>query len=188
MAGIFLLSNNDPIRNTPPKNQTIVALGDSLISGVGSTEGNDLVSVLSREIDREIINLGVSGDTTEQGLARIDQVRRYDPGIVIILLGGNDFLRRVPIDETRQNLATIIETLQSDGAAILLLGVRGGLLTDSYDDMYQDLADTYETGYVDDVLGGLITNAEFMSDAIHPNDEGYEIISGRVMQKLRQML
>jgi len=187
-VGAYLLWPQAAIKNYPPDGTTIVAFGDSLVEGVGATDGNDFVSVLSREIGEPIINLGISGNTTEQGLARIDDVLSQDPKIVILLLGGNDYLRRIPQTTTRQNLATMIERIQAEGAVVVLLGVRGGILRDNFDAMYEELADTYDTAYVSDVLDGLFGNNAYMADGIHPNDAGYALIAERVANELEPLL
>jgi lysophospholipase L1-like esterase len=96
-----------------------------------------------------------------------------------VLLGGNDYLRRVPKENTFENLAKIIEKIQSRGAIVLLLGVRGGLLGDQYDSSFEDLAKRYHTAFVSNVLDGLLGRSEYMSDEIHPNDSGHRIIADR---------
>jgi acyl-CoA thioesterase I len=176
------------VKNTNSEGTTIVAFGDSLISGVGSSKGNDFVSVLSRKINHPIINLGKSGNTTAQGLARIDEVITHDPKIVLVLLGGNDFLRKVPIEETFSNLSQIVTRIQESGAAVILLGVRGGLFTDTYEKHFREFAETHQTAYVSNVLGGLLGKEEFMADTIHPNDKGYEIIAERVRPVIEEIL
>ncbi len=91
----FFLRSPQKITNYPPKNQIVVAFGDSLIEGVGSTANNDFISIIEQSLNIEIINMGKSGDTTISALARLPDVLALDPGVVIVLLGGNDFLRRV---------------------------------------------------------------------------------------------
>jgi len=170
------------------KNNTIVAFGDSLTYGVGSTSGNDFVSLVSKKIGRPIINEGKSGDTTESALSRVDAVLTHNPGLVILLLGGNDYLRRVPKSTTFNNLGKIIERLKANGSVVLLLGVRGGLLKDNYEEDFKSLAKKYDLAYVPNVLDGLLGNREFMSDEIHPNDVGYEKISSRVVSVINSMI
>jgi len=177
---LFFMGDTNRITNYPPKNTTIVAFGDSLVFGQGATEGNDFVTRLGEMLGRDIINFGVSGNTTAQGLARLDDVLEEDPGIVIVLLGGNDFLRRIPLETTRNNLTTILEGLRANGSVVMLLGVRGNLLGDSAHTMYEELSKTYGTVYVPDVLDGLLLKPEFMSDGIHPNDAGYKLIAERL--------
>lgn len=184
----FVFRNDISITNYPPKNQKVVAFGDSLVEGVGSTAGNDFVSLVGKKLGIEIVNNGKSGDTTAQGLARIDEVLAEEPGVVLLLLGGNDVLRRVPKVTTFQNLSVIVERLQIAGALVVILGVRGGILGDGYEEDYHDLAIKYHTGYVSNVLDGLITKPEFMYDGIHPNDQGYAIVAERVAEVLQSLL
>lgn len=179
-----IVGGESQVTNAPPKNDTIVAFGDSLIAGVGATKGNDLVSVLSRKLGVPIINLGKSGDTTADGVARMEAVFARDPGIVILLLGGNDYLRRINTEETRANLATLITAFQERGAMVVLLGVRGGVLRDEYAPLFAALSETYHTLYVPDVLDGVFAHPNLMSDAIHPNDAGYAVIAERVHDAL----
>lgn len=175
----------DEVTNYPPKNETIVAFGDSLVVGVGASGGNDFISLLSQKIGRPIINLGISGNTSAQGLARIDEVVARDPGTVIVLLGGNDYLQRIPRDQVFSNLRAIIVRLQAQGAVVVLLGVRGGVLTDTFETEFKALAKETGSVYVSDVLDGLVGNMTYMSDAVHPNDAGYAQIAERVFKRLR---
>src|SRR5688500_11781318 len=100
IAAYFLFGNEPPFERMQFREGPIVAFGDSLVVGVGAAPGNDFVSLLSARIDEPIINLGRSGDTTEKALARISEVINEKPALVIVLLGGNDYLRKVPIDQT----------------------------------------------------------------------------------------
>ena len=176
------------IAHIPPKNDVIVAFGDSLVSGVGSSRGNDFVSLLEKKLGREVINLGVPGNTTADGLARIESVLELDPGLVILLLGGNDALRRISRAETRRNLSEIIVQLNANGTAVLLLGVRGGLIGDPFDEMFSELAEFYGAGYAPNVLADILLKPELTQDQIHPNDAGYIIVADRVFDALQPML
>ncbi len=184
----FVFHSDGKITNYPPKNEKVVAFGDSLIVGVGSTAGNDFVSVLGRKLNIEIMNKGKSGDTTEAGLARIDEVLAEEPGVIILLLGGNDALRRIPKKETFENLSIVIERFQSAGAVVVLLGVRGGILSDGYEGDYYKLSKKYHTAYVSNILDGLIGNTKYMYDGIHPNDVGYYIVADRVAKVLQKVI
>lgn len=176
------------ITNYPPQSGSIVAFGDSLIYGVGSTRGNDLVSRLSAGIGVPIENMGVSGNTTAQGLARLEEVLAKEPSVVILLLGGNDYLQRVPRETTFAQLGTIIERLQEKGTVVVLLGVRGGILRDSFSDEFEKLADSYGTAFVPNVLDGILGNTALMFDEIHPNDAGYARIAEKVLPVLKSVV
>lgn len=187
--GIYYFFNSTKdIKNYPSTGTDVIAFGDSLVEGVGATEGNDFVSALSKKIGRPIANLGHSGDTTANGIARLSDLDDYDPEVVILLLGGNDYLKRVPIEETRKNLAYLIENIQNRGAVVLLVAVRGGVLTDHFSKEYKDLRDTYDTAYASDILDGLLGRPAYMSDAIHPNDIGYGMIADRIYPVLLKLI
>jgi len=176
------------IKNYPSSGETIIAFGDSLVQGVGSIEGNDFVSLLAARINTPIINLGRSGDTTAEALTRIDSVLSKNPKVVMVLLGGNDFLKRVPKHEMLSNLEKIITTIQNRGAVVILLGVRGGLITDGYESDLKSLAETTGSAYVPNVLKGLIGDPKYMDDSVHPNNAGYVIIADRIYPVLEKML
>lgn len=189
VVAIWLFFFRPPtITNYPSGGTDIVAFGDSLVAGVGASEGKDFVSLLSQKLGVPIINLGKSGDTTATGRARLSALDPYKPKVVLLLLGGNDYLRRMPKEETVANLSKIIEDLQRRGAVVLLLGVRGGVIQDNFSGEFSTLAKKYHTAYVPDVLSGLLGNKEYMSDQIHPNDAGYARIAERVAPVLEKLL
>ncbi len=184
---LFFFSGTGEIRNYPPRSGPIVAFGDSLVYGVGASPNHDFISLLSQKIGEPIVNLGVPGDTTEDGLARINTVIEKKPRLVLVLLGGNDYLKRKPAEETFSNVGTIIDRLHASGAVVIVLGVRGGLLSDHFDTQFEALAEEKQTGYVPDVLDGIIGHATLMSDQIHPNDKGYAIIAEKVYPTLKKL-
>lgn len=188
VGAYFFFGGSHKIKNYPSSGTTVVAFGDSLIEGVGSTKQGGFVPTLSEQVMVPIVNMGKSGDTTADGLARIDEVLAQDPKVVLLLLGGNDYLRHIPQAETEANLKKIIEQIQEKGAVVLLLGVRGGVLSDHFSEMYQSLADEYGTAYVPDVLEGLLGKEEFMSDSVHPNDAGYAHIAERIAPILAPLI
>ncbi len=167
---------------------TVVVFGDSLAEGVGATQGGDIASLLARVLDEPVINLGVSGDTTADGLARIDTVLAEDPRVVVVLLGGNDAIQRVPVETTFANLAMILEQVQATGAAVVLVGEPGGLYGSQYEREYEALAEEYRTFYVSNILSGLIGRPEFMSDLIHPNNAGYQRAFERILPEVERAL
>jgi lysophospholipase L1-like esterase len=167
---------------------SIVAFGDSLVEGVGASVGNDFVSILSRQVDEPIVNLGRRGDTTRDALARIDDVLEQDPKVVLVLLGGNDYLQQIPEAETFANLEQIIQIIHQSGSAVLLLGVRGGILRDNFKGEFTALTEKYRIAYVSDVLNGLLGNSQLMADTVHPNDAGYQVMADRVQPELQALL
>ena len=188
VAVYLFFFNTAPIANYPSAGTDIVAFGDSLVAGTGSSDGHDFVSLLSGAIGQPVINLGVPGDTTADGLARMSELNAYKPKVVLLLLGGNDYLKRIPQEQTFANLAAIIKDIQSRGAIVLLLGVRGGLFGDHFSSGFEDLRDTYHTAYVSNVLDGLLGDKKYMSDQVHPNDAGYRLIAERIAPVLKELL
>ena len=176
----FFTRSNETIKNYPPKNEKILAFGDSLVFGQGATKGNDFVTLLGKSIGRNILNYGVSGNTTADGVARMNEVVQEDPGIVLLLLGGNDTLRRIPIETTEANLRTLVSTFQNSGAVVIFIGVRGGVIGSAREDMYERVGEEYGALYVPGILDGILLKPELMSDAIHPNDAGYARITERL--------
>lgn len=172
----------------PTAGSAIVVFGDSLAAGVGASAGGDIASLLSSALTQPVLNLGVSGNTTADALTRIDKLLATDPRVVIVLLGGNDAIRKVPIENTFENLAQIIEHLQEAGAAVILVGEPGGLYGTAYEKEYERLASKYRTFYVSNILSGLILQPEYMSDTIHPNDEGYRIATNRILPVVQKAL
>ena len=164
----------------------IVAFGDSLVAGQGATTPGGFVSLLSAQAGVPILNFGRGGDTTAAALTRIDAALAAKPSVVLVLLGGNDALRRVPSPTTEANLDAIIGRFQGAGAEVVLLGVMGDLFNDPYPDMFERLAKKHDVELVSNVLAGLLGRNELMSDAIHPNEEGYSRIAARVLPVLEE--
>jgi acyl-CoA thioesterase-1 len=188
-AGAWFVRGGTPRAARPTSGTAVIAFGDSLVEGRGATPGNDFVSVLGKRLRVRIINAGRSGDTTRTALERLDRdVLSRNPKVVIVLLGGNDFLRRVPVEETFTHLQTIVEKIRGRGAAVVLVGVSVGLLSDPYADEYDALARRAAAGLVPDILDGIIGNRERTSDSIHPNDRGYLIMAERVEPVLRELI
>lgn len=158
----------------------IVAFGDSLVAGYGAGNGEDAFSRLSLALGVPVLNLGVSGDTSARARARIDTVLARSPDIAIIVLGGNDALQRIPVEETERNLSAILRTLTDAGVDPILVGVLGGFPRDPYAPMFERLAEAYGVPLVPNVLAGIIGSDALMSDAIHPNAAGYERIAARM--------
>ena len=189
LAALWSCGPGSPLAAPPSAGTRVIAFGDSLVEGRGATPGHDFVSVLASRLGVPIINAGRSGDTTRTALARLDRdVLSKDPRVVIVVLGGNDFLRRVPVDETFGNLSTIVNSVRERGSAAVLAGVSVGLLSDPYAARYDSLARKTAAGLVPDILGGLMGRSDLMSDAIHPNDEGYVRIADHLEPVLRDLL
>lgn len=180
-------SFND-VRNLGSTREAIVCLGDSLTEGVGANPGEDYPSVLSRELAFPVANLGRRGDTTAQALARLPEVLERNPRLVIVLLGGNDFLRQVPRSETRRNLAEVVRRLQAHGSMVVIAGMRLGLFTDEFSPIYEETAKHLGAYYIPQVMQGILGDPQLRSDPIHPNAAGYRLLGQRIADKLKPLL
>jgi lysophospholipase L1-like esterase len=189
VVGWWLLHDRSPRAARPTAGSTIVAFGDSLVEGRGATPGQDFVSLLSRRLAVPIVNAGRSGDTAVAALSRLDvAVLSRNPRVVIVLLGGNDFLRRVPTSETFRSLSTIVERIRERGAAVILIGVSVGVIADPYAGEYEALARRTSSGFVPDILDDIIGHTDRMSDSIHPNDRGYQLMADRIEPVVRDLI
>ncbi|HEY4479378.1 MAG TPA: GDSL-type esterase/lipase family protein [Candidatus Paceibacterota bacterium] len=191
VVGVFIyFSERDVVvTNYPGSGTSIIALGDSLTAGVGATEGKDYVSRLNDKLGVLIINAGKSGDTTETALLRLyDDVLIKKPKLVIVMLGGNDYLRKIPKEITFENLDTIIKRIHSSGSMVLLVGVQGGIIGDPYKREFEALAEKHNTGYVSNILENIVGHNDRMSDGIHPNDLGYDKIAVRLEPAVKKLL
>ena len=175
---------------------TIAALGDSLTQGYGLVQQDGFVPQLqawlrARGHDVEILNAGVSGDTTAGGLSRVDWTLTPEVDAMIVALGGNDLLRGIPPEASRANLDGILQAAQDAGVEVLLVGLEapgnyGPAYKADFDAMYPDLAEAYGALHVDSFLGALSEAAEtdpeaalgsyMQPDGIHPNAQGVGLI------------
>jgi len=179
----------DSIRNVRSAGETIICFGDSLTEGVGAGAGEDYPSFLSRQLAFPVINAGLRGDTSAQALERLPtSVLNKNPRLVIVLLGGNDFLRQVPRQETRKNLAEIVRRIQDAGSMVVVAGLRLGLFTDEYGPIFEETARQFDALYVGQVMKGILNDSSLRSDPIHPNGAGYRLIAGRIAEKIMPLL
>jgi acyl-CoA thioesterase-1 len=190
VAGLFYAFRAEPgYTNFPPAAGTSwVAFGDSLTSGYGASEGNDYPSLLGQRLGIPIVNLGNPGATTQDGIARIDQVLKATPKVVLLCFGGNDTLNGVPHEQTFQNISEMIDQIQRSGAFVVLIGIHSASVRDKYAHEFKQLAKAKRVLYVPNVLSGVLGNPGLMSDYVHPNDQGYALIAERLDGILHPLL
>lgn len=178
----------------------IVAFGDSLTAGFGLLEKESYPYLLQEKLkadgfDYEVINAGISGDTTIGGLERIEWVLEMDNIQILILeLGANDLMRGVQAPRVKQNLETIIRKAQARNVRVLLCGMlapptAGSEYGRDFANLFPDLATRYKTAYLPFLLENVATKRELnQSDGIHPNAEGEVIMTDNVYKELKPML
>ena len=180
--------------------KVLVVFGDSLSAGYGLPPGQSFPDDMQRELDKEgyawrVVNLGISGDTTEGGVSRIASAVGLKPAVVVLALGGNDGLRGLPLKTTRQNLDTMIVEFQRAGAKVILAGMTlppnyGPDYIQSFEKIYKDLAAKYKLKLIPFLLADIITPdlRYLQKDGIHPTAAGAEIVSGTVLKAVKPLL
>jgi acyl-CoA thioesterase-1 len=177
------------VNNLDSRGSAIVAFGDSLTSGHGAGPGEDYPSRLSERIGVPVVNAGVSGDTTDMALARLDSdVLSQNPRIVIVGLGGNDVIRRVPISSTEANLRSIIRKIQAAGAMVVLIGFQFPSFGANYEKMYERVADEEKTLLISGTLKGILNDPALRTDRVHPNARGYALMAERIAGPVEKLL
>ena len=177
----------------------IAAFGDSLTAGAGLDPGESYPDVLQQELDSRgyryrVANFGVSGDTTQDGVARLPLVIAEKPAVVVVEFGANDGLRGQPVANSEANLREMIETLQKAGARVVLAGITlppnyGPEYIQRFDAMYKDLAAQCRVPLIPFLLAGVAGNARLMQrDGLHPTAEGTRIVAGTVLQYVEPLL
>jgi acyl-CoA thioesterase-1 len=177
----------------------IVAFGDSLSAGFGADPGKSFPDFLQKDLTAaglrwRVVNAGVSGNTTLDGVSRLSEVLAYKPRVTIVEFGGNDGLRGLPITSTRANLEQIIEALKAAGSDVLLAGMTlppnyGPDYIKSFQQIYVQLAAKYKLTRIPFLLSDVAIHPELMQrDGIHPTAEGNEIVAKTVMRYLRPLL
>ena len=165
---------------------TVLAFGDSLTHGTGAAKGESYPAVLADLTGRRIINAGVPGETTAQGLQRLPALlEQHQPDLLLLCLGGNDFLRRQSAEAAKQNLARMIEMAQAASVPVLLIGVPQPGLFLSADPIYAELAEQYQVILEADAIPSVLDDKALKSDTVHPNAAGYRQIAQAIADLMR---
>ena len=161
-----------------PKGSAVLALGDSLTYGYGAAPTAAYPVQLAGLTGWKVINGGVSGDTTADALARLPELMGQHPKLVIISIGGNDFLRKLPESTTRANIGKIIQTVQAANIPAVLVaiphftvGALFGKLSDH--PLYHEIAEQYRIPLLNGAWSEILGDKDLKSDQIHANAEGY---------------
>ncbi len=166
----------------------IVAFGDSLTYGLGVSRENAYPTVLSQLAGREIVNLGVSGNTAQQGAMRMHDIGKSMPCMVLIEFGGNDLLQNRPMEETRKALEEIIDYVHGLNAMAVIVDTGGNYQMSRYTKMMKKLAKKKRALFIPGIMDGIFSNKSLKSDILHPNEKGYEIIANKVYEALKPYL
>lgn len=178
----------------------ILVLGDSLSSGYNFSPDKTWVALLDKKLSEEninyqVINSSISGDTTTQGLQRLPKLLEvHQPDMVIIELGGNDGIRGFPPKSIKSNLDKLVKMSKQSGADVLLLGIRifpnyGERYADAFFNNYQKVADNNEVALVPFFLENVGGKDDLMQkDGVHPNEKAQPILLDNVWPKVQEVL
>lgn len=175
-----------PAHDPLPPGTVVLAFGDSVTHGTGANRGRgeDYPARLAQASGWEIVNAGIPGDTAERSRHRFgDLLVEHEPRLVIIGLGGNDFLRRRPSAEVKEDLRAMVREARAHGAVPVLIGVpelsvfaaATGRLSDS--PIYAELAREEGVVHIPGVFTGVLSEERLRADRIHPNAEGYRVFT-----------
>lgn len=177
----------------------IVCFGDSLTAGYGVDAGLSYPDYLQKRLDDEglsyhVVNAGVSGNTTKDGLERINHVFARHPKIVVLEFGGNDGLRGLPLEQTKDNLSSMISQLQSNGAQVALAGITlppdyGPDYITKFNAMYPSLAQQYHVPLLPFLLKGVYgVKGDMQEDQTHATAQGNQRVAQNVETLIKPML
>jgi acyl-CoA thioesterase I len=177
----------------------IVAFGDSLTAGYGTDAGNSYPDFLERDLNAKgfhyrVVNAGISGNTTKDGVDRLDDVLALKPAVVIVAFGGNDGLRGLPIDSTRKNLDQIVSTLQHGGTKVVLGGITlppnyGADYIRQFNETYALLARKYHVPLLPFLLQGVYgTEGSMQADGLHATAQGNQQVARNLVPLITPLL
>lgn len=173
-----------PLEPLPP-DAVILAFGDSLTEGIGAGKGEDYPSRLAERTGLTVINAGMSGQTSAEGLARLpDTLDRSDPDLMILLMGGNDILRNGAPEQTRANLQAMIRMAEARNIDVILLGVPEKSLFSSSAPLYDEVAEAHDVVFERGLVASLLKRPGYKSDPIHLNARGYDALAERLHELL----
>ncbi|WP_369774199.1 GDSL-type esterase/lipase family protein [Thioalkalivibrio sp. AKL19] len=174
-----------------PRQATVLAFGDSVTHGTGAGGGEDFPTRLAAITGWTIINDGVPGDRANSARERLGpSLREHEPDLVLIWLGGNDFLRQREPTAVKEDLRALVGTVRDHGARPVLLGVprasalgaATGRLRD--DPIYRELAREEQVALIEGVLSGVLSERDLRADPVHPNARGYRRIASEIAEAL----
>ena len=156
----------------------ILAFGDSLTAGIGAATQHSYPADLAQLSGLDVVNAGVSGETTAEGMQRLPgELERASPALLVLTEGGNDILRNVSSRVIKENLRAMIEYASSRGVPVVLIGVPQKNLFSSVAPLYRELAEEYGLVFDDALLSDLLRTPRYKSDMVHFNERGYRAMA-----------
>jgi len=170
-----------------PSDAVVLAFGDSLTFGTGATEEESYPAQLAALIGRRVARAGVPGEVSAQALARLPgALDEYAPRLLLLMIGGNDFLRRLGNAQAEANVRAMVKLAKARGVEVLLIGIPEPGIFVSPPAFYASIAEEFGIPYEDAVIGEVLKDANLKSDPIHPNARGYRVIAERLAAALKK--
>jgi len=168
-------------------NSAILAFGDSLTYGTGTSRDKAYPAVLEKIIDHKVINAGIPGEISKKGLARLPGlIKKHRPALIILCHGANDILRKFDLTKTHSNLQKMITLAQQNNSKVVLIAVPEYSLFLSPEPMYQALAEKNKLPIAKDILAEIIGNSTLKADRVHPNTQGYQLLAENIANLLKR--
>lgn len=165
----------------------VLAFGDSLTYGTGAPAGDSYPDVLQALIGRTVVRSGVPGEVTAESLQRLPEVlENTNPQLLLLCIGGNDFLRMNSERRVASNIREMIKLAQSKGTEVVLIGVPKFGLTLSPPELYSQIAEEFNIPYESQIMHKILVSPKLRSDDVHPNTEGYRVFAAAIEQLLKK--
>ncbi len=195
LAAITLLAGCGKEKAAPiPAGSVVLALGDSLTFGAGVTREEAWPNLLAAKTGWTVVNGGVSGDTSGGALERLPSLlEEHKPVLVLVTLGGNDMLRRLPQQETVANLEKILVLVREHGAKAILLAtpqpsIAGAVFQNlSAPEFYRQVAEQEQVPLIEDTIPNVLSDPQLKGDPLHPNANGHRLLSEKIFEALQKI-
>ncbi|OUR86397.1 hypothetical protein A9Q92_05760 [Methylophaga sp. 42_8_T64] len=177
---LLACSDNNPKLTQLSDDAVILAFGDSLTFGMGAdnSQTQSYPAVLQQLTGHTVINSGIPGEVSTEGLTRLaEELEEYQPNLVILCHGGNDLIRRLNKDTLRHNLEQMVTLIQDSGAQVVLVGVPNFNITLAVPDLYAEIAQQFNVPIEMEIIPSVERNPKLKSDTIHPNTAGYKQVA-----------
>ena len=188
----LIACSSDPQHQPLPAGTVVLAFGDSVTHGTGAKAGQDYPSLLAQQTGWQVINAGIPGDTAREAKDRLAPLlQEHQPQLVIVELGGNDFLRKRQAARVKQDLHSILSTSGDFGAITVLIAVprlsllRAGVGALKDADIYAELAAETQAVLIQNIFSDVLSDETLRADPVHPNAEGYQVFTRELIGALK---
>lgn len=168
------------------RDAVILSFGDSLTSGTGAKKPESYPAILSELAGRTVINAGIAGEVSADGLKRLPALlNQHRPALLILCHGGNDILRKNDLNQMGANIRAMIQLAADRNIPVVLLGVPQPGIFLSSAEIYREIADSTDVVFIEDIIADVLSDKDLKSDAAHPNNLGYRKIAEEVFAVLQ---